>query len=84
MEDGDLCLLKERKSGRDSGQIRLGLINLTMPPGQPPHDTAGVTSLYAAAGDPVESLIPIAYDRLKVVVAQGGDAKVGTFNFWVG
>ncbi len=31
MEDGDLCLLKERKSGRASGQNRLGLINLTMP-----------------------------------------------------
>ena len=31
MEDGDLCLLKERKSGYASGKIRLGLINLTMP-----------------------------------------------------
>ena len=33
LEDGDLCLLKERKSGRASGQNRLGFINLTMPMG---------------------------------------------------
>ena len=53
-------------------------------PRQPTHDTSGVASLYASSGEPVESDIPIFNDRIKVVVAQGGDTLVGTLNILVG
>jgi hypothetical protein len=42
-------------------------------------DVTGAASLYAAAGEPVETLIPICNDRIKVTIAQAGDAtKKGT------
>jgi hypothetical protein len=39
---------------------------------------------YIAAGEPVEDDIYIANDRIKIVIAQGGDLKVGTFHFLIG
>lgn len=43
-------------------------------------DTVGVASLYAAAGEPVEDKIAIAHERLKMVIASGGDnGDTGTF-----
>lgn len=57
---------------------------ITWHPRQATHATDGTASLYAAAGEPVESDIPIAGDRIKVVVAQGGNAKTGVLTFWVG
>lgn len=53
----------------------------TRAPRQATHDTAGVASLYAAAGEPVEDRIAIGNDRIKIVIAQGGDTKTGTFHF---
>lgn len=47
------------------------------------HDTVGVASLYAAAGEPVEDRIVVANERIKIVVAAGGNAKVGTFDIWI-
>ena len=52
----------------------------TVAPRQPIHDTVGVASLYAGAGEPVEDHIAVANDRIKIVVAQGGDTKTGTFD----
>ena len=49
----------------------------TVAPRQPIHDTAGVVSLYAAAGEPVEDHIVVAQERIKIVVAQGGNVKTG-------
>lgn len=43
------------------------------------HDVAGAASLYAAGGEPVEDKIALAQERVKIVLAQGGDAKIGTF-----
>jgi hypothetical protein len=54
--------------------------SVTVAPRQPTHDTAGVASLYAAAGEPVESKIALANDRVKIVIAQGGNVKSGTFH----
>lgn len=48
-------------------------------PRQPTHDTIAAASLYAAGGEPVEDAIYLANERVKVVVAQGGDTKTGTF-----
>lgn len=48
------------------------------------HDTAGAASLYASGGEPVEALISAADERIKVVVAQGGNAASGTLHIYVG
>lgn len=53
----------------------------TIAPRQATHDTAGVASLYAAGGEPVEAQILLGNDRIKIVIAQGGDTKNGTFHF---
>lgn len=40
---------------------------------------AGVASLYAAAGTAVQDKIAVSRDRIKIVIAQGGNVKTGTF-----
>lgn len=51
----------------------------TVAPRQATHATDGTASLYAGAGEPVEDHIVVAGDRVKIVVAQGGNTKTGTF-----
>src|SRR3990172_9999106 len=46
-------------------------------PRQATHDTAGVASLYAAAGEPVETTIMAVRERIKIVLAAGGGSKIG-------
>lgn len=53
-------------------------------PRQATHATDGTASLYAAAGEPVEDYIALAEDRVKIVVAQGGNTKSGTFHVVIG
>ena len=53
-------------------------------PRMPTHDTVGAASLYAAAGEPVEDLIPIANERIKIAIAGGGDTKSGDFHALIG
>ena len=48
-------------------------------PRQPTHSTAGVASLYAAAGTAVNERIALSRDRVKIVIASGGATKTGTF-----
>ncbi len=48
-------------------------------PRQPTHTQAGAASLYAAGGTAVNDRIGLANDRVKFILAQGGNAKVGTF-----
>lgn len=48
------------------------------------HSTAGVAALYAAAGTAVNDVIAVAKDRIKIVVAQGGNVKTGAFYVLVG
>lgn len=43
------------------------------------HSNVGVASLYAAAGEAVNDLIRLSRDRVKIVLAQGGNAKLGQF-----
>jgi hypothetical protein len=43
------------------------------------HSTAGVAALYAADGAAVNDRIALGRDRVKIVVAQGGASKSGTF-----
>lgn len=50
-------------------------------PRQPTHSQVGAAALYASGGTPVQSPIALAQDRIKIVLAQGGNAKVGAFHF---
>ena len=48
-------------------------------PRQPTHSTAGVAALYAAAGTAVNDRVALSRDRVKIVIAQGGATKTGSF-----
>lgn len=52
----------------------------TRAPRQATHGTDGVASLYAAAGAAVLDKIALAVDRVKIVIAAGGDTKTGVFH----
>lgn len=52
----------------------------TRAPRQATHSTAGAAALYAAGGTAVGDMIAVS-GRIKIVVAQGGDVKTGTFHF---
>ena len=56
----------------------------TRAPRQATHSTAGAAALYAAGGTAVNDHIAIAEERVKIVVAQGGDTKTGTVDVIVG
>lgn len=76
-------------TGEASGVVVLNQTNIgtsayTVTPRQATHDTAGAASLYAAGGEPVEDGVAVAQERLKLVVAQGGDTKIGQFHIYVG
>lgn len=50
---------------------------------QPTYTTAGVASLYAAGGVAVNDRVALSRDRVKVVIAQGGNAKIGSFTILI-
>jgi hypothetical protein len=52
-------------------------------PRAPTHSQAGVAALYAASGTAVSDKPGIANDRVKIVLAQGGASKSGTFHILV-
>lgn len=52
-------------------------------PRQPTHSQAGAAALYAAGGLGVLEPICLGNDRVKISIAQGGNAKVGTFHVLV-
>ncbi|WP_445490205.1 hypothetical protein [Rhodopseudomonas sp. RCAM05734] len=51
-------------------------------PRAPTHSQAGVAALFAASGTAVQDKVGVV-DRLKIVLAQGGAAKVGAFHILV-
>ncbi len=53
-------------------------------PRQPTHGQDGSASLYAGGGEPVEDYLALAQDRVKIVVANGGDTKSGAFHVVIG
>lgn len=76
-------------TAEDSGVVVLNQANIgtsayTVAPRQASHDTAGAASLYAAGGEPVETPILVAQERIKLVVANGGDTLSGVFHLYVG
>lgn len=57
--------------------------SVTVYPRAPVASQAGVASLFAAAGTAVQDKIAVGNDRVKVVLAAGGNAKVGVFHITV-
>lgn len=55
----------------------------TVAPMQPAYSQAGAALLYASGGTAVTVPIFVASDRVKIVVASGGDTKTGTFTVTV-
>ena len=51
----------------------------TVAPRQATHSTAGVASLFAAAGTAVTDKIALFSDRIKIAIASGGNTKTATF-----
>jgi hypothetical protein len=51
---------------------------------QKTHSETGAELLYAASGEPVEEYVYLVGERLKLVIAQGGEAKSGTFHIVIG
>jgi hypothetical protein len=52
-------------------------------PRAPTHSQARVAALYAAGGSAVLEPIALASDRVKIVIASGGNVKTGTFHILV-
>lgn len=48
------------------------------------HTTAGVAAVFASAGEPVLDYVPVANERIKITVENGGNAGTGTFYVIVG
>jgi hypothetical protein len=44
------------------------------------HSNAGVAALYASGGTAVNDMIALGRDRVKIVLAAGGNATTGTFH----
>lgn len=52
-------------------------------PRVPTQDGVGAASLFAAGGEPVETFLGLGNERVKIVLASGGNAKTGDFHFLV-
>lgn len=69
----------QTKIRRESGGDKIGITS-----GGEIDIESGVAALYAAAGTAVNDGIAVAKDRIKIVVAQGGNVKSGAFHVVVG
>lgn len=61
-----------------------GTSNIQWAPRQATHTIAGAASLFAAGGTAVTDRIAVCQERIKLVVAQGGNVASGTLYIWVG
>lgn len=72
-------------TGNTTGQSLLAVSNVSASTTYAPRiatcSTTGSAALYAAGGTAVNDLIGIANERIKIVLAQGGATKTGTFTF---
>ncbi|MEQ1573630.1 MAG: hypothetical protein ABL993_05230 [Vicinamibacterales bacterium] len=76
-------------TGRDSTTPIITITNLgtsavSMAPRQATVSVANAAALYAAGGAAVNDRIGISGEQIKIVVAQGGNAKLGKFHITVG
>lgn len=72
----------------DTGETILTASNINASesfyPRVPIDDEVGADALYAAGGTKLRDTVVAANDRVKIVVAQGGDTKTGLFHVIVG
>lgn len=61
----------------------LGTAALNLYPRAATVSTAGAAALYAAGGTAVNDRIPVCDERITFTVAQGGNAKSGTFDVYL-
>jgi hypothetical protein len=80
----DLTITGESTGVAVATLVNIGTSAFTTVPRQATHGVDGSASLYAAGGEPVEDPVYVAGERLKVVVAQGGNAKTGTLHVLIG
>jgi len=50
---------------------------------QPTYTTGGVASLYAAGGVAVNDRVALSRDRVKIIIASGGNATTGSFTILI-
>ena len=81
----DITVTGDRSAQAVLTKANIGTSAFTSAPRQATHlNTDGTAALYAAAGSPVLDHITLVEERIKLVVAQGGDTKTGTFDFIIG
>lgn len=76
--DGVDFTITEQETGRTLWTESDVNASATRAPRQATHSELGVASLYAAAGLAVQDRIAVS-GRIKIVVANGGDTKTGSF-----
>lgn len=77
-DDGSTITLTAEATGEAIWSEANVNASATRAPRQATHSVAGAASLYAAAGAAVTDQVALANDRVKVVIASGGNAKAGT------
>lgn len=80
-DNGSTMTVTVEQTGEDVWSESNVNASATRAPRQATHSTVGAAALYAAGGTEVNDKIAMANDRLKVVIASGGNAKSGTFHF---
>ena len=58
-------------------------VSATVAPRQATHGVDGAASLYAAGGTAAQDKIAIVNDKIKIVIANGGNTKNATFHFLI-
>lgn len=82
--NGDLDITGEVSGVVIANHDNIGTSAFTKVYLQATHGVDGSASLYAAGGEPVEALICVANERIKVVIANGAASKTGDFYIYVG
>lgn len=78
--DGSTFTITAEASGETIWAETAVNASATRAPRQATHSTAGVAALYAGGGSAVLDKIALANDRVKIVIASGGNVKSGTFH----
>jgi hypothetical protein len=78
--DGSTITITSEATGETIWQETGVNASATRAPRQATHSTAGAAALYAGGGAAVLDKIALANDRLKIVIASGGNTKSGAFH----
>lgn len=82
--NGDLDITGEVSGVVIANHDNIGTSAFTKAYRQATHGVDGAASLYATDGKPVEALVCVASERIKLVIANGGSVLSGTFYIYVG